>query len=379
MEVIWKARLWQEGSGALVSRENIYWLDELGANVFIEDMGEKQRSLFSDSAKKNIALDKILQKARGSRKVDYFIRCAAPEPKNPHLVEGIWEKHPEAKFNGMYVTLPYGYLPKNAKIQSANILLDTILCPSDYIRDSLIEIGLSSERVAVAQHGFDPVIFNKNVKGMPLNTKKNFLFLHVSIPYVVCKGIDLLLSAYFLEFSARDDVALVLQTWDRDGKAINIQRAIDEARSLTGSSAEVVLINAMFSQEKLAGLYRACNAYVQTSRVEGFGLPVLEAMGCGLHIITVGAGGHMQFCNDRNSLITEYRVSGCPDNAEKGLESIPVWIEADVDHLRFQMRRAYNGGDALSFLAETGYNMVHEGWTWRKSAERILSVLRSRV
>jgi glycosyltransferase involved in cell wall biosynthesis len=44
------------------------------------------------------------------------------------------------------------------------------------------------------------------------------------------------------------------------------------------------------AQEKLRELYAACDVFVQPSRVEGFGLPILEAMACRTPVVATPAG-----------------------------------------------------------------------------------------
>ena len=53
--------------------------------------------------------------------------------------------------------------------------------------------------------------------------------------------------------------------------------------------------------EELAGLYAACDCLVHPYRGEGFGLPIAEAMACGLPAIVTGYGAAMDFCDERTS------------------------------------------------------------------------------
>ena len=53
---------------------------------------------------------------------------------------------------------------------------------------------------------------------------------------------------------------------------------------------------------EMVQFYRRCDVFVFTSFVEGFGLPPLEAMACGVPVITTDCGGVMDFANDKNSL-----------------------------------------------------------------------------
>lgn len=49
--------------------------------------------------------------------------------------------------------------------------------------------------------------------------------------------------------------------------------------------------------------YRRCDIFVFTSFIEGFGLPPLEAMACGLAVVTTDCGGVRDFANDENAII----------------------------------------------------------------------------
>lgn len=55
---------------------------------------------------------------------------------------------------------------------------------------------------------------------------------------------------------------------------------------------------------EVAALYRRATVFVQTSRHEGFGLPVLEAMACGCPVICTLADGNADFCRDGMNCLT---------------------------------------------------------------------------
>jgi glycosyltransferase involved in cell wall biosynthesis len=55
--------------------------------------------------------------------------------------------------------------------------------------------------------------------------------------------------------------------------------------------------------KQLVEFYRRCNVFVFTSFFEGFGLPPLEAMACGIPVITTNCGGVRDFANDSNAII----------------------------------------------------------------------------
>ena len=52
------------------------------------------------------------------------------------------------------------------------------------------------------------------------------------------------------------------------------------------------LLDDELDDDEVAALYRACDVLVHPYRGEGFAMPVLEAMACGLPVITTGGRAH---------------------------------------------------------------------------------------
>ena len=57
------------------------------------------------------------------------------------------------------------------------------------------------------------------------------------------------------------------------------------------------------SDGAMAEFYRGCDGFVFTSEIEGFGLPPLEAMACGVPVLTTDCGGVREYANDQNAVI----------------------------------------------------------------------------
>ena len=79
----------------------------------------------------------------------------------------------------------------------------------------------------------------------------------------------------------------------------------------------------------LLDLYRGALAFVLPSRYEGFGLPCLEAMGCGIPVVAAARGALPETCGDAALLVD-------PDDAEATAES--VMCAATVSAVRDPLR-----------------------------------------
>src|SRR5262249_29451367 len=129
----------------------------------------------------------------------------------------------------------------------------------------------------------------------PLPTEKRvkLLFVGGTIPR---KGFDVLLGAYRRAFTKSDDVCLVVKdmgvgTFYRGQTAGNL---IEQFRS-DPDAPEILYSTDDLSDEALPRLYAACDVLVQPYRGEGFGLPVLEAMACGLPVVVTAGGPTDEF------------------------------------------------------------------------------------
>src|SRR5262249_2135899 len=150
--------------------------------------------------------------------------------------------------------------------------------------------GVPEDRVVVVPNGVDPDRFRPGLAPLALSTSKRvkLLFVGGTIPR---KGFDVLLDAYRRAFTRADDVCLVVKDMGV-GTFYQNQTAGERIHAMQGdpNAPEVLYLTDDLPEDDLPRLYSSCDALVHPYRGEGFGLPVLEAMACGLPVV-VTAGG----------------------------------------------------------------------------------------
>lgn len=255
---------------------------------------------------------------------------------------------------------------------------DEIWTPSNFSRMAFINSGIDADKIQVIPNGVNPLIFTPLGIKYPLKTKKKlkFLFLGGTIPR---KGIDLLLQAYVSTFSFKDDVCLIIKDLGGDSfyQGLTADAMIDKIMS-EPNAPEIEYINNDLTEEEIASLYRACDVFVSPYRGEGFSLPTLEAMACGLPVVVTQGGSTDDFVDETVGwLIPSSKLSIGEEIDGYPLVQETFILNPDIQTLAEILLSIYKKPTNLKVLGLKGSLRARENWTWKKSTLKILSRLDS--
>ena len=211
---------------------------------------------------------------------------------------------------------------------------------ADVLRDSGVTVPISVVGVGVRTpnlHGSGTVD--------ELSAAKSFRFLHISSAFPR-KGVDILLNAFFAEFTGADDVTLVLKTFPNPHNEVG--RLLELLRSRYDDPPHVVWIDRDMSENQIDALYAGASAYVHPARGEGFGLPVAEAMNAGVAVISPASTGLADFVSDATASTIPFQATIAQTHL-----SIPgsMWMEPDCAALATAMRDMASHPDDLLIAA----------------------------
>jgi glycosyltransferase involved in cell wall biosynthesis len=88
----------------------------------------------------------------------------------------------------------------------------------------------------------------------------------------------------------------------------------------------------------LLAFYQACDCFLSLHRAEGFGRGIAEALRLGLHVITTGYSGNVDFCQAPHADLVDYTLIPVEAGQYPYAEG-QVWADPDVAHAARLMKR----------------------------------------
>ncbi len=279
----------------------------------------------------------------------------------------------------LYQPWEFGRIPR-AWADAIRERVDEVWVPSAHVRDGYVASGIAPELVHVVPNGVDLERFTPDgpARRFPTGKSTVFLFVGGTIPR---KGIDVLLSAYAAEFSAADDVCLAIKGFCSGTfyRAQTGETLISEFRA-DPEAPEVIFIDEEIPFGEVPSLYRAADVLVQPYRAEGFCLPALEALACGVPLIVTAGGPTDEFVSD--ACAWRIPATGTPIPAEAftpeglTLTGTGFFLEPDQRALASALREATDPAARAARAAEARRHAEPFSWDAAagRAAERIAAL-----
>jgi len=253
-------------------------------------------------------------------------------------------------------------------------IADKIWTPSSWGKKIFVENGIDEEKISVVPEGIDTKIFNPDIEKLDnIVGIKGFKFLHVG-KYEDRKFTRQLITAFDDEFQHDKDVVLLLSCHNPFVKNFDIHKTLNTLN--IKSPEKIKIIHPVATHQIFASLYVSADAFLFPTRAEGWGLPIIEAMACGLPVIVTNYSGQTEFINDKNAYTLDYTLEDIktPYFYSKN-KYYGKWAKPDIDHFRYLMRYIFENQDEAKNKGLFASKDILENWTWNKSAKRAYNEL----
>jgi glycosyltransferase involved in cell wall biosynthesis len=253
---------------------------------------------------------------------------------HPTSAYGFWQRECDLFSPGSEPITPrWLFARANRELERA----DLIMCPSAFVRDSMLYNGIPESKCALNPYGVYPAEFRKRTR-LP------------ETPRFVCVGLIGLRKGQQYLFRAFEKVRQKLP----QAELICVGRPFSdftrEWRRWRGTFQHYELI----PQAQLAEILSGATAFVLPSNEEGFAKAVIEGMASGLPVIATHESGATTFVKD----------------GEHGL----IVRARDVDQIAEAMIKLATDREANERMGRAAYARATVGNTWDDFAKRIIEI-----
>lgn len=209
---------------------------------------------------------------------------------------------------------------------------DVVVFPSEAMRQLVAShVSIAEKRTAVLHQGFSSHVFLKNRAAKPLiademekwRSEGYRILLNVS-HYAVHKNFETLVEALPLVIAAGMKIKFICTLSDRlltKGSLYAIQYDLLLARLRALGIQDVVVHAGHFDHGQIHYLFERADVFVFPSFTESFGLPLVEAMSCGLPVVAADTAVNREVCGNAARYFDTFDPASCASVLEETLRS----------------------------------------------------------
>jgi glycosyltransferase involved in cell wall biosynthesis len=229
-----------------------------------------------------------------------------------------------------------------------------VIVPSQWGADCFRDSGVRVP-IEVVPLGYDPLIFS------PIGQR----------PQLCTFGTAGALSAGGLRKNVRRVIELFQTAFPHEADVrLRVKITPDCPPLEIEHDSRVELLRASLPYPELAAWNHSLTAYVNASFAEGFGFHLLEAMACGVPLISPHYSGLTEFFDSQTGYCVPHRIVEAKNAIYSG-----SWADPDDDAIRDAMRRVYhNRAESDQFAAQAAARARR--FTWRDTGRKLLQVLK---
>jgi glycosyltransferase involved in cell wall biosynthesis len=311
----------------------------------------------------------------------------------PHLI-----LHPQ-KFNIQPVPwlVADGYI---ANYQDVLNKLPLILVTSNWVKEMYVRDGIKADNIEVLPVGCNTDTFKSYPKNDPeivavrnsLGIKPEQLMILTVGGDAASKGAREVMQALARIGDQVPDWIYVCKTWPQPRTSQQNQEDMQLAKEL-GIDKKVIYATSITSRDFMPFLLGACDIYAGPSRLEGFGMPQVEAGACEKPVIGINAMGMLDTLVDGETALLagiaqHIAVNQVTIGDECGLSEkrtvvfdVPRTIDyrADVDDIAKYLIQLMNDPSLCQKMGKAGRNRVVANFDYRLVAKKFIALIEHKL
>lgn len=245
---------------------------------------------------------------------------------------------------------------------------DQVWVPSEWQRRCTIEQGIPSDKVKVVPEGVDINSYKPKNRVISNPINRPFRFIIVG-RWEYRKATREIIETFTKTFSEQDNVELLILV-DNPFATDGLKSTEERLEKFKISHKSIKVLHELSKNEYVQTLQSA-DAFLSCARGEGWNLPLIEAMSCGIPSIYSDWGAQLQFAANRGIPVKiKGEVSAAVQNDESWNPNTPGnFAEPDFDDLSKKMKEVVERYVVYKKKALDESDEIRELFTWKRTAE----------
>lgn len=252
--------------------------------------------------------------------------------------------------------------------------------PSQWAKTVLVSHGIDGDQIHVVHEGVDPNIYHPYCR--PKSSTGGVFRFFMCGKKETRKGFDELLEGFKIAFGSDATTELHLKAdyfWGGQAEAKAKQDELAHQIDDLGLT-NVASISCALSTSDMALLYNNYDAMIFPSRAEGWGLPLIEAIACGLPVISTYHSGHTEYLAaiDGQFVRLDHQLHPitCPEFLQHW-KSGGQWAVASPEEIAAKLVFLKEHYSSFQKHAMTASQTIRDHFSWRHAAEQAVGSLQS--
>ncbi len=290
-----------------------------------------------------------------------------------------------------------GYIANYQEVLNA---LPLILVTSHWVKEMYVRDGINGDKIEVLPVGCDTDAFVPLEKSDPkivavresLGISPDQIMILTVGGDAASKGAQEVMQALAIIDTQAPDWKYVCKVWPQP--RTNIQNMLDlELAAQLGIEKKVTYATNKISRDFMPFLIAACDIYAAPSRLEGFGMPQVEAGACEKPVVSVRAMGMLDtLVHEKTALLAEvaqkivvnHVVLGVESGFEENFKVIfdeprTVDYRADVQDIAKYLLILMKDAALREKMGKAGRERVVENFDYRVVAKRFVEIMQDKL
>lgn len=253
---------------------------------------------------------------------------------------------------------------------------DQVWVPTEWQRQCTIEQGIPESKVKVVPEGVDTEMYKplNRVVSMPLNRPFKFLLIG---RWDYRKSTKEIIETFIKTFSDNENVELIISVdnpFASDGLETTEKRL-----EYFGINKPNIKVLHHLSKEDYVSLLKSADVFLSCARSEGWNLPLIESMSCGIPSIYSNWGGQLQFASGRGipvEIKCEVDAGHQTDEYYSWTKGAPgKFAEPNFEDLSRKMRDVFQNYTVYKKRAIDESDEIRQEFTWENAANIAKNIL----